>query len=99
MDPWARIVRNHFLPDEIRVALYQIGIIHLNQVVDPLSTNLWHKGWKDGRRLDLKNEKNVIWDRYMQALISAHIKITDREDNFIWDLQPTGLYSPKAFYI
>ena len=39
------------------------------------------------------------WNLFLGALKSAHICLTDREDELVWVHAPHGLYTPKMSYI
>jgi len=39
------------------------------------------------------------WDHYTQALKLAHIQLVLREDDLIWDLHLSGVYTLKVGYI
>ena len=38
-DPWPGCSQNHLLPNQLLQLLHQKGFFHLNQIVDPKSTN------------------------------------------------------------
>jgi hypothetical protein len=52
-DPWAGCIREHILPVDLCSTLDRGGYFYLAQVGDPLTTTLWHQGWRDGRTLGL----------------------------------------------
>ena len=41
----------------------------------------------------------ILWEHYTHALTLAHIQISDKEDELIWDHDQEGLYAPKVGYI
>jgi hypothetical protein len=42
---------------------------------------------------------SVGWDKYIHSVRQAHIRLTNREEEIIWDLGSGGYYSPKAWYV
>jgi hypothetical protein len=52
-----------------------------------------------GWRLGLLEEDLIHWDRYLQALREASIRLVDREDELLWDGDGGGEYTPRAGYI
>lgn len=83
MDPQLASGLNHLLPIEVREALEDQGISHLSHVVDPDRTNLWHQAWKTSQSLNLNGDMSIMWGHYIEALLSSHIPITNREDELI----------------
>lgn len=98
-DPWASCLREHILPAELCSTLDRGGFYYFAQVVDPLHTTLWQQGWKKGRSLGLDEPQNILWDHYINALRSAKIRLTEGEDELIWEGNPGGIYTPKAGYV
>lgn len=39
------------------------------------------------------------WNWYLHGLKLAHIRLTTREDEIVWDLHTTGIYTPKVGYV
>lgn len=56
VDRWPSNGQSHLLTKGIREALEAQGIRFLHQVADPLLTNIWRQGWKDGHALQLSEE-------------------------------------------
>jgi hypothetical protein len=97
-DPWAGCTREHLLPADFCTKLDRGGYYYLAQVAEPLHTTLWHQGWKDGRTLGLNDTDTVNWNLYLRAFGRANIRLSEREDELIWEGDPGGLYTPKAGY-
>jgi hypothetical protein len=97
-DPWVGCLREHILPAELCTTLDRGGYYYLAQVVDPLNTTLWQQGWKNGRTLGLNEPEALLWDRYLRALRRENIRLSEREDELIWEGDPGGIYTPKAGY-
>ena len=70
----------------------------MNQIADPLSTNIWHQGWKKSQDLELPDQWARQWDQYTLTLQSSHIWIFDRTDELIWEKAQHGKYTPKLRY-
>lgn len=97
-DPWPGSQLQHLLPPQLIQHLNENGFFHLNQIADPVSTNLWHQGWKGIRDLDLPNQWLVDWNKYVNTLHVSHIRLTDSQDELIWELVAHGSYTPKTGY-
>ena len=57
-DPWPNIQLNHLLPLQLIHFLQQKGLFHINQIVDPASTNLWKQGWLGYMELYIPSQWN-----------------------------------------
>ena len=97
-DPWTGCSQNHLLPFQLLQLIHQKGFFHLNQIAYPDSTNLWHQGWKRNQDLELLEQWTRLWDQYIFALQSSHIRITDKVDELIWEHAQHGHYTPKTGY-
>jgi hypothetical protein len=49
--------------------------------------------------LGLEDDFEAPWANYIRALKLSHIRLTDREDELVWAVDPFGIYSPKVGYI
>ena len=98
VDPWPSCSQNHILPQQLIQLIHHKGYFHLNQIVDPLSTNIWHQGWKKSQDLELPDQWSRQWDQYTLALQTSHIRITNRADELIWEKAQHGKYTPKLEY-
>jgi hypothetical protein len=76
-----------------------LGFTHLNNLADHSRSTLWSQGWTDANRLGLNEEEKLELERYIFNLKSSQIRLTDCEDELIWDLAPSGIYSPKLGYL
>jgi hypothetical protein len=91
-------LREHILLAKLFTALDRGGYYHLAQVVDPLYITLWQQGWKNGRTLGLNEPEALIWDHYLRALRIENLRLSKREDEFMWEGDPGGIYTPKDGY-
>jgi hypothetical protein len=62
-------------------------------------TKICHQAWKSVDMLGLDAQAAPFWDKNSRALQSSHIRITDKEDELIWQQAPHGHYTPKLGYI
>ena len=44
VDPWIGSAQNHILPQPLIQLIHQKRCYLLNQIADPISTNIWHQG-------------------------------------------------------
>jgi hypothetical protein len=76
------------------------GVISYSPLIgDPHNTTLWKQGWKIGRTVGLEADEVLLWNRYIQALRKENIRLTERDDEIIWDEDPGGFYTPKVGYV
>jgi hypothetical protein len=87
------------MPEGIRKRLNFGGFLHLAQVGDPHTTNMWHQGWMVGLRLGLLEEDLTYWNKYTQNLWEASIRFVDRDDELLWDGVGDGEYTPYSGYL
>ena len=40
-----------------------------------------------------------LWNHYTEALGDEHIHLLDKEDELVWDFDPSGEYTPRSGYI
>ena len=78
--------------------LHQKGLFYLDQITDPASTNLWHQGWMGSQELEIPDLWSEYWNRYITALHSSHIRLTNSEDKFVWEHAKHGQYTPRTCY-
>jgi hypothetical protein len=71
----------------------------LAQIGNPLSTNLWHQGWLGGPRLRLLEEALPLWNIYLQTLRESSIRLSEPEDELLWDSVGDDEYTPRSCYI
>ena len=98
-DPWLGSEQQHVLPDEVINALALRGITTLNQLADQRLEDPWIQHWKSAYLLGLGEPEAAFLENYIRGLQSAHIQISEQEDVLIWDLDPEGVYTPKAGYL
>jgi hypothetical protein len=98
-DPWPSCGNSHILPEELIDQLHRQGIFFLSHLVDPHSTNIWNQGWRSVISLGLNGVYADLLRNYILALRRGHIRLTDREDELVWQKDPLGSYTPKSGYI
>jgi len=76
-----------------------LGFIHLSSPADSSRSTLWSQGWNDPNRLGFSEDEKIELGRYIYYLNSSHIKLTDNEDELIWDPSSSGIYSLKLGYL
>lgn len=98
MDPWPDSQNSHILPPDLVQQLHEHGFIYLNQIVDGLHSNIWSQEWKGSTLMGLNEVYTETWNEYINALKIDHIRITEREDELVWQGTPNGAYTPKLGY-
>jgi hypothetical protein len=98
-DPWPGSEGKHILSEQLIQHLHSLGFTHLNTLADPNRSTLWSQGWTDPNRLGLSEEEKLELESYIYSLKSSQIRLTDNEDELIWDPTPSGIYSPKLGYL
>jgi len=99
LDPWVGSEGAHTLSDGLRRQLRAGGLIFLADVAAPEVSTLWHQGWLTGARIGLHGDYLMEWDHFVARLRGSHIRLSNREDELVWDHHPSGVYTPKAGYI
>jgi hypothetical protein len=97
--PLARSGNTHILPTDIINSLHEKNIYFLSQLADPITTTLWSQGWKKANELGISGAPELHYRNYIKALQLGHIRLSDREDELVWQKDPTGAYTPKLGYI
>lgn len=49
--------------------------------------------------MGLEAVEALLWDRYIKALGRENIRLTKRDDEFLWDGDLRGVYTPKVGYV
>lgn len=98
-DPWPSSERQHLLSDQLIQHLHTLGIVSLNNLVDPRLTTLWSQGWKEANKLRLSEDDTIELERYINFLNISQIRLRDCENELIWDSAPSGTYTPKLGYL
>jgi hypothetical protein len=49
--------------------------------------------------LGLEEQVERRLENYIRDLARAHIQLNDQDDELVWDIDPEGVYTPKAGYI
>jgi len=92
---WLGSGQNHMLPAHLILHLRDRGFSCLVHVVDPNTTSI---GWYSVAYLGLDVENLEHWDRYTMSLRDSHIRLVEKDDELIWNLDDTGVYTPKQGY-
>jgi hypothetical protein len=98
-DPWSGSDGNHLLTEQLIQSLHSRDIFFLSSLADPNLSTLWAQGWKDPYSLGLREEETRELELFIHGLKIAHIRLSDSEDELIWDPAPSGSYSPKLGYL
>ena len=67
-------------------------------MVDGASTLILQQGWKSAQQLNFGGDLSRVWTNFIDSLQRAHVRISEREDELIWDLDPASVYNPKVGY-
>ena len=68
-------------------------------MADEASTSILQQGSKSAQQLNFEGDMTLVWSDFIYSLRRAHVRLSDCEDEFIWDMDPTGGYNPKVVYI
>lgn len=98
-DPWMGSFQQHLLPPDVIDQLGLQGVIMLNQLAVPRINEPWIQIWKRAVSFELGARETVILDHYIRELVRANIILSDQEDTLVWEVDPGGVYSPKAGYL
>lgn len=98
-DPWPGSENSHILPKDLIEQLHKQGIFYLSHLANPPTTNFWNQGWKNANLLGIVGIQAESLTNYIAALKRSHIRLTDREDELVWQKDPIGFYTPKSGYI
>jgi hypothetical protein len=98
-DPWPGSDGNHLLTEQLIQSLHSRDILFLSSLADPSRSTLWSQGWKDPYSLGLREEEIRELENFIHCLKLAQIRLSDSEDELIWDPAPSGSYSPKLGYL
>jgi hypothetical protein len=71
----------------------------LSHLADPNTTTPWHQGWKSVTDVGLIGALATQYKNYITTLQVGHIRLIDREDELVWQKDPSGTYTPKLGYI
>jgi len=99
VDPWQGRSSHHLMAPRIIEALEDRGITTLGQLADEQHSTIWAQGWRSARSLRLEDLLVPDFELYIAGLKRSHIRLRDKEDELIWDEDPSGIYTPKAGYL
>ena len=94
----AKMLKKSLTINSLLQLLHQKGFFQLNQIDEPNSTNLWNQGWKGSQALEIPEPWTRVWDHFIIALHSSHIRLTDKAHELIWEHAQNGHYTPKTGY-
>jgi hypothetical protein len=63
-----------------------------------MHSSIWAQEWKTGDQVGLDDQFIEVWENYTRSLKNAHIHITEKEDELVWQNSPFGEYTPKLGY-
>jgi len=58
-----------------------------------------HQAWKSAHSLLIPQQWHHHWEDYTATLTESHVRITEGEDEIIWEHAKNGQYSPKEGYL
>ena len=67
--------------------------------MDLPSTTLWAEGWKIATTLNLNTKDSTEFENYLNALFLSQIRIREQEDELVWDINDSGIYTPRKGYL
>lgn len=76
----------HRLPMDLIQYLQLHNISYITQIADIENTSFLQQAWKTAHHLNIPPDWTQLWEDYTQALIDAHIRIFDGDDEIIWAL-------------
>ena len=83
---------------DIKLFLCEIGTSWLSQVANMDNSDWITQAWKTLTNINIPERQWGVWNRYIRALKTSHIRISDTEDELIWAIMPKGNYTPKDGY-
>jgi len=98
-DPWIGSELHHVLPGHVIHSLRQRGIVYLSQLSDPRPEDPWIQHWRRAHSLGLEPHVAEPLENYIRDLVRAHIHLIDQEDELVWEVDPSGKYTPKIGYM
>jgi hypothetical protein len=99
LDPWSGSDGSHSLTEQLVQSLHSKDFYYLSSLADPNRSTLWAQGWKDPFSLGLIEEESRELELYIHGLKLAQLRLSDSEDVLIWDVAPSGSYTPKLGYL
>lgn len=99
LDPWAGSGGRHIPPRELVEYLTAREIKVISQITDREQSDIFHQVWKSAQQLNLPRRWHPAWRAYIEALHESHIRISEGQDELIWNSAESGHYSPKAGYL
>lgn len=73
----------HKLTERLRGHLQASGIMHINQIADEAHTTTFQQAWRSASDLNIPGCWQREWRNYTNALMEAHIRIDEGEDELI----------------
>eukprot|EP00253_Pinus_taeda_P029159 PITA_29159 len=99
MDPWVGCGNAHRLPVDIIRHLNDRGITHIIHAGDPANSTFLQQAWHNAHTLEILAQWHTTWMEYTDALMQAHIRLTEGPDEIIWAFAKHGAYTPKLGYM
>lgn len=81
--PWTGSGGSHTLPQDLIAHLAAQNIKVISQIADPAQSDIFHQAWKSANQLNIPRRWHTIWEEYRDALMEAHIRITEGPDELI----------------
>ena len=99
LDPWSGSGGRHTLPQDLIALLSARNIKVISQIADTTQSDIFHQAWKSAIQLNIPRRWHTVWDEYRDALVEAHIRISEGPDELVWHRADHGVYTPKDGYI
>jgi hypothetical protein len=99
VDPWMGSKGKHLISEPLLSTLKQKGLNNLNSLVDRSLTTLWAQGWKSTTSLELNIEESAELEVYLTTLKFSQIRIREQEYELVWDINDSGIYTPRKGYL
>lgn len=99
MDPCVGRGGAHHLPPELIEHITRTRVTTIDQIIDLTSTSIFAQGWKSAIELGFPKQWHEDWHNYTLALSKSHVRITQGEDELIWQHVSHGHYTPKDGYL
>jgi hypothetical protein len=78
--------------------LNENGLYYLSQISSQVRSSFWAQEWKIADQVGSRDQFIEVWENYTRSLKNAHIHITKKEDELVWQKSPFGDYTPKLGY-
>eukprot|EP00253_Pinus_taeda_P007121 PITA_07121 len=95
LDPWVGCGNAHMLSEELRAHLSELGFTNISHITNEEHSSMFQQAWKIEHDLNLPQLWQRKWRELFKALIEAHIRILEGDDELIWAFSRHVVYSPR----